>query len=239
MLPPPSKVIVVKVSRTDVVAFRLHSHHLTKRLGEDGMHDAAAACGIQNSPPGSGLLALNARVRDLTRDELGQAVADNKSLVQTWSMRGAPFYVPTDDATVFTTGVLPPTEKATRQFILGAGPSVDKLGLSLTEAVELVGAEITGILSGRHLAIDELGKALSRRIAPKLNKGQRGIWEVEGPHAVGQSLGEAIAHFCVRILTLQGAVCFAPREGNKAPFVLVDEWLDDSISGTDSRDCTC
>jgi hypothetical protein len=32
-------------------------------------------------------------------------------------------------------------------------------------------------------------------------------------------------HFCLRILTLQRVVCFAPRVGNKAPFVLVDEWL--------------
>lgn len=32
-------------------------------------------------------------------------------------------------------------------------------------------------------------------------------------------------HFCIRILTLQGVACFAPRAGNKAPFVLVEEWL--------------
>ncbi len=29
----------------------------------------------------------------------------------------------------------------------------------------------------------------------------------------------------MRILTLQGIVCFAPRAGNTAPFVLVEEWL--------------
>ena len=44
-------------------------------------------------------------------------------------MRGSPFYFPTADAPVFTTGVLPPTEEATRRFILGAGQSVDRLGL--------------------------------------------------------------------------------------------------------------
>jgi hypothetical protein len=31
-------------------------------------------------------------------------------------------------------------------------------------------------------------------------------------------------HFCIRILALRRVVCFAPRAGNKAPFVLVDEW---------------
>lgn len=32
-------------------------------------------------------------------------------------------------------------------------------------------------------------------------------------------------HFCLRALTLRGIVCFAPRSGNKAPFVLLEEWL--------------
>lgn len=223
----------MRASRDDVVAFRLHTHHLTKRLGEDGMLDAAAACGIQNSPPGSALLALHARVRDLTPDRLDNAVTKNKSLLQTWCMRGSPFYIPTADAPVFTTGVLPPTEVAMRQFILGAGPSVDKFGLTLTEMVELTGTEVRDVLTGRRLAIDDLGKELAERIAPKLSVKQRGIWETEGPHAAGQPLGEAIVHFCVRILTLQGIVCFAPRDGNKAPFVLVDEWLDGPIPATD------
>lgn len=40
-------------------------------------------------------------------------------------------------------------------------------------------------------------------------------------------------HFCIRILTLQGVVCFAPRAGNKAPFVLVDEWLGHPIPDVD------
>lgn len=223
----------MRASRDDVVAFRLHAHNLTKRLAQDEIIRAAAVCAIQNSPPGSALLALHARARDLSSDRLDHAVAADKSLLQTWCMRGSPFYIPTDDAPVFTTGVLPPTEEVMRQFILGAGPSVDKLGLSLTETVELIGSEIGDVLTGRQLAIDPLGKELAARIGPQLSPKQRDIWEAEGPHAAGQPLGEAIVHFCVRILTLQGIVCFAPRDGNKAPFVLVDEWLGHPIPGTD------
>lgn len=99
-----------EVSRGDVIAFRLGAHHLTERLGENGLLDAAGRCGIQNSPPGSALLALHARVRNLTQEQVADAVAEEKSLLQTWSMRGAPFYFPAVDAPVFTTGVLPPTE---------------------------------------------------------------------------------------------------------------------------------
>ncbi|WP_419992465.1 winged helix DNA-binding domain-containing protein [Streptomyces boninensis] len=227
--------MAVKVTRSDVIAFRLHAHHLSERLSRSGLPAAAGRCGVQNSPPGSALLALHARVRGLTQDRLDQAVAEDKSLLQSWCMRGAPFYFPTVDAPVFTTGVLPPTEEVMRHFILGAGPAVDKLGLGLTEAVELTGAEIGDVLTGRRLAIDALGSELAERIAHKLPKKQRDIWEQEGPHAAGQPLGEAVVHFCIRILTLQRVVCFAPRAGNKAPFVLTEEWLRDPIPDTDPQ----
>lgn len=227
--------MAVKVSRDDVIAFRLQAQHLTERFGERGLLDAAGSCGVQNSPPGSALLALHARVRDLSQDRVDEAVAEDKSLLQSWCMRGSPFYFPTADAPVFTTGVLPPTDDAMRHFLLGAGQSVDKLGLGLTETVALTGAEIGDVLTGRRLAIDELGAELAERIARKLSRKQRDVWEHEGPHAAGQPLGEAVVHFCIRILTLQKMVCFAPRDGNKAPFVLIDEWLGDPIPDTDAE----
>jgi hypothetical protein len=221
------------VSKGDVLAFRLGAHHLTERLGEGGLLDAAGRCGVQNSPPGSAVLALHARVRDLTQEQVADAVAEDRSLLQTWCMRGSPFYFPTSDAPVFTTGVLPPTEEAMRHFIVGVEQALDKLGMSLTDAVELTGDEIRDVLSGRRLAINELGAEIATRIARRLPKRQRDVWEQHGPYAPGQPLGEGVVHFCVRILTLQRVVCFAPRAGNKAPFVLVDEWLGHPIPDID------
>jgi hypothetical protein len=148
-------------------------------------------------------------------------------------MRGAPYYFPTKDAPVFTTGVLPPTEEAMRHLILGVEQSLHRLGISLTEAVHLVGIEIDEVLSGHQLAINPLGAEVARRIAGGLPVRQRDLWGQEGPYAAGQSIGEAVVHFCLRILTLQGVVCFAQRTGNKAPFVLVDEWLGQPIPVVD------
>lgn len=225
--------MTAQFSTNDVIAFRLHAHHLTERVSRGGLLDASGRCGVQNSPPGSALLALHARVHELTRERVDEAVAEDRSLLQSWCMRGAPFHFPTEDAPVFTTGVLPPTEGALRQFVLGAGPAVDKLGLDLTEAVELAGAEIVDVLTGRRLAIDALGARIAERIGRKLSKGRRDIWEQEGPHAAGQPLGEAVVHFCVRVLALQQVVCFAPRAGNKAPFVLAHEWLRGPVPRTE------
>ncbi|HQR79388.1 MAG TPA: winged helix DNA-binding domain-containing protein [Actinomycetota bacterium] len=227
--------MAVEVSRGDAIAFRLHAQHLSERSDEDGLLDAAGACAVQNSPPGSALLALHARVRNMTRERMDEAVAEDKSLLQSWCMRGAPFYFPTADTPVFTTGALPPTEEAMRQFIVGVAPAVDKLGLTLTQVVALTGAEIRDVLTGRRLAIDELGTELCERIAGHLQKEQREVWQQEGPYAAGQPLGAAVVHFCLRILTLQGLVCLTPREGNKAPFALVAEWLGTPIPDTDPQ----
>ena len=222
-----------RVATSDVIAFRLGAHHLTERLGEGGLLHAAGRCAIQNSPPGSALLALHARVRNLTQEQMADAVAGEKSLLQTWCMRGAPFYFPASDAPVFTTGVLPPTEAAMRHLVPGVEQALDKLGLSMVEVVGLTGGEIGEVLSGRRLAINELGAEIAERIARRLPKRQRDVWDEAGPYAPGQPLGEGVVHFCVRILTLQGVVCFAPRAGNKAPFVLVDEWLGHPLPDTD------
>lgn len=225
--------MVEKVSTSEVVAFRLNAHHLTKRVGSDGLLEAAGRCGIQNSPPGSALLALHARVRDITQERVAAAIAEDKSLLQTWCMRGAPFFFPTADAPVFTTGVLPPTEEAMRHFIPGVEQTIAQLDIGLTDAVELCGAEIHTVLSGRRLAVTELGQELARRMSSRLTAGQRSIWEGEGPYAPNQPLGEGVVHFCLRILTLQRKICFAPRAGNRAPFVLVEEWLGHPVPDVD------
>lgn len=222
-----------RLTEADVIAFRLGSHNLTERVGEGGLLDAAGRCGIQNSPPGSAVLALHARVRNVTLERVAHAVDEEKSLLQAWCMRGSPFYFPASDAPVFTTGMLPPAEAAMRHLVPGAEQALDLLGMSLIEAVELTGSEVRDVLSGRRLAIAELGTETAARIARRLPKRQRDVWEEEGPYAQGQPLGEAVIHFCVRILSLQRVVCFAPREGNKAPFVLVDEWLGHPIPDVD------
>ncbi|MFJ9388442.1 winged helix DNA-binding domain-containing protein [Nocardioides sp. NPDC101246] len=213
-----------RVERERVVASRLASHQLDARLGEQGIVAAAGRCGVQDTPPGSALLAFHARVDGVSADTLTEAI-EGRDLLLTWSMRGAPYFVPTAEAHIFTTGVLPVTEEARRHFVLGVQQAVDRLGLSLAEAVDMVTAATREVLPGRRLAINELGAEVAARIAPVLAAQQRKVWTEEGPYAAGQPIGEAVVHFCVRLLALERTVCFAPRAGNKAPFVLTEEWL--------------
>lgn len=215
----------VQVTTSDVISFRLRAHHLTGRRPADELVEVTGACAVQNSPPGSALLAIHARVENLSQDRFEREVGDAKTLLQTWCMRGAPFYFPTADAPVFTTGVLPSTESARLHLIVGIEQALTTLELGLDEAVDLVAAVIGTVLAGRQLAIHELGAEIAVRIAPTLSPVQRRAWQESGPYGTKVPLGEAVVHFCIRILTLRGIVCFGPRKQNKAPFVLLEEWL--------------
>lgn len=209
-----------RASTSQLVGFRLAGHGLAAPLGPDLLLDAAARCGVQNSPPGGAILSLHARTGSLTRDAFTAAIADERTLLQTWSMRGAPYVFPASDAARFTTGVLPPTEAAARRFLPGVVPALDALGLTVAEATDLVEAEIADVLAGRALDIHELGTEIAPRIARRLATAQRAQWNEEGPHAPGQSVGEAVVHFLMRILCLRGVVWIAPREENRARFEL-------------------
>lgn len=222
-----------EVDIDQVVAFRIGSHHLDRRLKSGSLLEAAGSCGLQDSPPGSAVMALHARVADVDPDAIVDAM-ENRTLFHTWSMRGSPFFFPTADLAVFTTGVLPPGESARRQFIFGVEQALDKLGMSLEEATEHVRSKIEQVLRGRQLAINGLGAELAQAIVGDLPSKTQRIWETQGPYAKDQSLGEGVAHFCLRILTLEQTVCFAHRDGKKLPFVMVDEWLGEQPAAVDA-----
>lgn len=223
----------VSMGTAEVIGFRLHANNLLTRRPLGDLLAVAGGCAVQNSPPGSALLALAARVGGVTGEHVDHLVAQDKSLLQTWCMRGSPFFFPTADAPVFTTGVLPTTEAARLRLISGIGPALDTLGMELDEVVDRTVARIGPVLSQRALAIGELGAELAARIADTLTAAQRAAWEAPGPYGANQPLGEAVAHFCLRILTLRGIVCIAPRTDNTAPFVLLEEWLDGPLPKTD------
>ncbi|MGW5452766.1 winged helix DNA-binding domain-containing protein [Nocardia sp. NPDC003979] len=216
-----------------VIGFRLRSHHLLEREPFDTLLAVTGACAVQNSPPGSALLALAARVDGVTGARIDELVGQGKSLLQTWCLRGAPFFFPTADAATFTTGVVPPTEASRSHLVRGVEQALLTLDMGLDEIVDHTASVIRPVLSGRELAIGELGEQLADRVAGGLTTAQRRAWAAPGPYGSNQPLGQAVAHFCLRILTLRGIVCMAPRREGTAPFVLVEDWLGAPLPVTD------
>ena len=83
-----------RADRDRILAFRLSGHHLVGRQPLADLEAVAGACGIRNTPPGSSLLALHARLTDLTPVALDTALTGERTLVEVLGMRISPHPVP-------------------------------------------------------------------------------------------------------------------------------------------------
>jgi hypothetical protein len=212
--------------REQVLAFRLAGHNLSRRLPPRSLLEAAGACGIQDSSPGSAALALNARVEGLTPTQIDRATRVDRTLVQLRSVRAVPYLFPSIDLPAFTIGLMPEGEESIRFFISGAAPALDKVGISAVEAVEWVAAELLDILDGRALPFRQLSSEVTGRLERRLSAEQLAAWRLPSWYGPDQSLGEAIVHFALCPIALKGLYCFVPREGNEACFVRTDQWFE-------------
>lgn len=83
-----STVKPVTVTRGQILARRLRTSHLGRRLAREDI-DKAAYVGLQDSVPRSALLSLHARVEDVDFDAW-----DDPRLVQVWGPRGSVYVIP-------------------------------------------------------------------------------------------------------------------------------------------------
>ena len=174
--------------------------------------------------PGSAALALHARVADLAPAELNRALVVDKTLLQVWSTRAAPYIIPTRDAAVFTAGLLPETEAALRFFMGGADAHLNLFGMCAAELIERVAAALPAILDGRELTKDELGIALARQLGRDGVARNEPLWNT--PDGYGNNrYGETLVRFALSVVALRGLFCIAPRRGNVTTFLRMDQWL--------------
>lgn len=139
---------------------------------------------------------------------------------------GDPYVFPTEDAAVFTHGLLPPDEKTLNFFILGAEAALAQVGIGAEELVDLGEPALRDALDKRVITSKrELDASLAKHLRDRLLPEQRHVWDAPSPFAEGQLLGEALSSFALRPLALRGVVCFGQRRGNQATFVRTDQWL--------------
>ena len=204
---------MLSAGRDQVLGFRLDSQNLAVRLPAGALLEAVAACGLQNTPPGSAPLALQARVSDLTQAEVTAALQIDKTLLEVWSVRGAAYFIRTADAAVFSIALLPDDEESLRFSLQGYAPVLQDTGMSAMEAVEHTAAALDDVLDGRVLTKPELSARVTERLPEQLRFWCQGC----GSRHVSESL--------LRLVALQGKFCLAPRQGTKASFVRTESWL--------------
>ncbi|HEU5113640.1 MAG TPA: winged helix DNA-binding domain-containing protein [Acidimicrobiia bacterium] len=199
------------IGREQVLAFRLASHGLDRRIG--GVVEGVARCGIQETPLGSAALALHSRVENLTLGKLDRALRKDRSLVTLWSLRGAPYVVPSADIGVFTAGALPVDGKSFRQMLGGWASAVDKAGLDPFLLLDKLVDAAKNVLDGTSMDVNDLRDRLYTRI--------RSLHKIERPDSARDDMPEPL----FRALGLKGTVCIVEGKGTNSVLALTDQWL--------------
>src|SRR5438093_11291992 len=105
-----------------VSSFRLHRHHLDLRAPRSRLAAVVGdVCGVQAQVTAMGRIALWARLRELTVDDVEQALVGKRTIVRTWSMRGAVHPLAAKDLLLYLRGLRPTRLRRERRWIRGAG----------------------------------------------------------------------------------------------------------------------
>ncbi len=146
-----------------VLGFRLRRHHLGRRLALRSLGAAATACGIRNSPPGSALTALAARVT-------GMSAVSAAALVEVIGPRLTPTLVLPADVAVFTVGALPPDDRSLRETLGdNTAKALAGAGLGLADAVRAAAEAARAALAGGPLARGELSAVVTAQLPPAMS----------------------------------------------------------------------
>jgi hypothetical protein len=174
---------------------------------------------MRNTPPGSALPALNARMEGLTADAVDAALGEDKTLVEVLGMRISPWIVPTRDIAIFTLGALPTDEASLRGVLTNHTGALDKAGMSATDALALAVQAAQAELADGMLTRGALSAGMTRRLPDVLNVACRSC---KSTH-VQESL--------FRLVGVRGAFAIV-RMGKENLYAPTDQWLGGS-SATD------
>lgn len=152
-------------------------------------------------------IALWARLRQLTIDDFERALVHKRTIVKTWSMRGALHLHPSNELLVVLLGL-----KSTRLALEQRW--IRRVGLKEEQTTAMV----LKALEDGPLTRAELADYLARRLGTSTANWTDGGWGVK-------TVGSANTWFLVKPAMVRGLVCFGPSDGQEITFTRVDRWL--------------
>jgi Winged helix DNA-binding domain len=209
-----------EVSAEQVIAYRVAAHNLHEVLPSDGIVDAAAVAGVQDTPPGNAGVALASRVRKLTSDDVESALHDDRTLLRILGPRGAPYVVPRRDGVVFGPGALAADEESLREQLSGSWPGIESAGFTAQEALGDVLGVLSAVLADAEPRTKgQVSEALHGRLPAELEP-----WcDVCDVHHVPDQL--------LRLAGTAGAFVYGWPEGGRQMLMATDIWLGGALGG--------
>ena len=208
---------MLKLTWRKAAAWRVQRHYLDKRAPAGSLLEAASRlCGLHAQLMSSAELMAWARVEDLKRDAVRQALWAERTLLKTWAMRG-------------TLHLLPAKELPMWHAVLGISKRFLResawkkyYGITLKELDQITQA-IGTALDGRVLTREELAKEVARITRRR----------AFGPKVALSSWGTLL-----RPAAFTGLLCFGPSEGQLVRFTRPTSWLECVLEAVDPQIAT-
>lgn len=206
-------------------SFRLRAHHLDAVYPKEQMVEIVGACGMQNTPPGAWETALFNRAADCSQAQMEQLLYQDKTLLQAFSLRGAPMVFPTAESSTFLTALCPEGEEPWI-YTDGIRLALDFLQMEFTEVFAILQQVIPGLESMEIVSKTALDQTLAEWMLPLLPAEKRDLWKAQSMYTTSdkQTVGGAVVSFLLRPCAFLGQVVFGERKGISPVFTACQSW---------------
>ena len=192
---------MTRVAAAKVLGFRVRRHRLARRAPAGSLLEVTRElCGVHAQIAASAELALWARVEGLRRDEVREALEQERSIVKTWAMRGTLHLLTAEDLPLYVAVLGPRWDDPGGAWLRGFGVTKEQYDAILENVPRALGA--------RPQTREQLADKLAELAGPAIRERMLGGWG---------SLLKPSAR--------RGDLCFGPNRGRNVTFVRPDRWL--------------
>jgi hypothetical protein len=191
---------VTRVAGSKIVGFRVRRHLLDRRVSASPADVARTLCGLHAQLAASAELSVWARVEGLGRDDVREALEQERSLVKTWAMRGTLHLLAADDLALYVAVLGPRWDDPGGAWLRGFGVTKQQYDAILETVPKVLGARPRT----REQLADKVGEVAGPELREKLLSGWGALLK---PSA------------------RRGHLCFGPNRGRNVTFVRPDRWL--------------
>lgn len=216
---------MTELSVEQIRNFRLSAHHLDGVYGREHIPELAGACGMQNSPPGAWEAALYNRAPRCTMAEMERLLCEEKTLLQAWSLRGAPVVFPEAESDVFL-AALAAGEGEPWIYTQGIALALEFLQMGFDELFQLMRQVMPRLDGEKILSKTALDQTIAGWMLPFLAPEKQDLWNQPSMYGSPdkQTVGGAVVSFLLRPCAFLGLVVFGERDGISPTFTSYRSW---------------
>ncbi len=166
----------------------------------------------------------------MTLEQMEIFLCRERTLLQAWSFRGAPYVFPTSESSLFLSSLIP-EEGEPWIYTRGITLALDYLQIKFQELLSLL-LHVMPALDGQTIVSkNTLDETLARWMLPYIPSEKQKLWQGSSMYGSPdkQTVGGAVVSFLLRPCAFLGLVVFGERKGTSPTFTSFRTWTGDEV----------